>query len=243
MRPSPFILLACVAVAAVPTPGRAAEGSSLTLSYEATLVSDYRFRGLSLTDRGPAAQGGLSVAHASGLYAGLWSSTIQEPGEETDLEIDLSGGYAAELGAVGLDARATWYVYPSDPALDYVEAGLVLSSTFGPASPSVGVDYVPAQGVTRDEAGRAHDNLYAYAAIDYALGGTPITLHGRVGRETGAFDLDDRGGKWDWEAGARLDAGGLEFALSYVDSDARYPDPRGRNPAGAAVVASITLAR
>jgi uncharacterized protein (TIGR02001 family) len=241
MRPSLPILLACAAVAAAPTPGRTAEGSSLTLSYEAALVSDYRFRGLSLSDRDPAAQGGLSVAHVSGLYAGLWSSTIREPGEDTDLEIDLTGGYAAELGAASLGARTTWYIYPSDPALDYVEAGLVLSSTFGAASPSVGIDYVPAQGVTRDEAGRAHDNLYAYAAIDYALGGTPVTLHGRIGRETGAFDLDDRGGKWDWEAGASLEAGGLGFALSYVDSDARYPDPRGRNLAGAALVASITL--
>lgn len=44
------------------------------LSGNVTLASDYRWRGISMTQNEPAIQGGLRVTHKSGAYAGVWAS-------------------------------------------------------------------------------------------------------------------------------------------------------------------------
>jgi uncharacterized protein (TIGR02001 family) len=41
------------------------------------VVSDYRFRGISQTDKDFAVQGGLTVSHESGLYASVWGSSVR----------------------------------------------------------------------------------------------------------------------------------------------------------------------
>ena len=49
---------------------RHAAADNLSVSATVTLASEYRFRGVDLTDGGPALQGSLDVVHSSGLYAG-----------------------------------------------------------------------------------------------------------------------------------------------------------------------------
>ena len=59
-----------------------------------SLVSDYRFRGITQTFEEPALQGGVDYAHASGLYLGNWNSNVSPgagfPGG--NLEMDFYGG-------------------------------------------------------------------------------------------------------------------------------------------------------
>ena len=64
-----------------------------------TLASQYRFRGISLSDEDVAIQGTINVAHESGLYAGVWSSSTDGFGElgGSNVEVDLYGGYKACL--------------------------------------------------------------------------------------------------------------------------------------------------
>jgi uncharacterized protein (TIGR02001 family) len=80
------------------------------------LVSDYRFRGISQTDRDPALQGGFDLAHKSGAYIGTWASNVEQwanPGGS--MEIDVYVGYATELPmGIGLDVGHTWYEYPGN---------------------------------------------------------------------------------------------------------------------------------
>jgi uncharacterized protein (TIGR02001 family) len=57
------------AAAPAPTP-------DWTITGNAGLFSDYRFRGISQTDKKPAFQGGFDVAHSSGFYLGNWNSNI-----------------------------------------------------------------------------------------------------------------------------------------------------------------------
>lgn len=52
--------------------------SSFTISGNATIVSDYRFRGVSLSDGDFAIQGGIDISHDSGFYAGIWGSSIED---------------------------------------------------------------------------------------------------------------------------------------------------------------------
>jgi uncharacterized protein (TIGR02001 family) len=83
-----------------------------------TLVSDYRFRGISQTLGHPAIQGGFDYAHASGLYLGNWNSNVSSaagyPGG--NIEMDFYGGYKKAFGDLGLDVGAIYYYYPGSDA-------------------------------------------------------------------------------------------------------------------------------
>ena len=88
--------------------------SDWTLTGNAGLFSDYRFRGYSQTGYKPAFQGGFDVAHASGFYVGNWNSNVEsELYRGASLEMDFYGGYKYALGPVTMDAGLLHYYYPS----------------------------------------------------------------------------------------------------------------------------------
>ena len=60
--------LMLVATAAPAFADDAAPPPAITISGGATVVSDYRFRGVSQTDKNFAVQGTFTVSHESGLY-------------------------------------------------------------------------------------------------------------------------------------------------------------------------------
>ncbi len=66
-----------------------------TLTGNLTLVSDYRFRGISQTYLRPAIQGGFDYVHASGWYLGNWNSSLSTNSYNNGagLEMDFYGGY------------------------------------------------------------------------------------------------------------------------------------------------------
>jgi uncharacterized protein (TIGR02001 family) len=114
-----FVLSLSVA-AAVLVPGLAAAQAAAPspLTGNMTLVTDYRFRGISQTLGKPAFQGGFDYAHASGFYLGNWNSNVNEvvgyPG--ANLEMDFYGGYKKAFGDFGLDAGLLYYYYPGSDA-------------------------------------------------------------------------------------------------------------------------------
>lgn len=64
------------------------------LNVTPALVSDYRASGLSQTQNDPAAQLDLMLTHASGLYAGIWTSSVDYGlGIKTRQELDYYAGY------------------------------------------------------------------------------------------------------------------------------------------------------
>tara|TARA_R110002072_G_scaffold156566_8_gene307086 strand:+ start:702 stop:1394 length:693 start_codon:yes stop_codon:yes gene_type:complete len=79
------------------------------------LTSNYIYRGVSQTDGGPAISGGFDVADDSGLYAGVWGSSV-DFGDDTTMELDLYGGYATTLGSWDLDIGGIFYGYPDSPS-------------------------------------------------------------------------------------------------------------------------------
>ena len=202
--------------------------SASPLSGEIGLVSDYRYRGVSLSDGNPALQGSLTLEH-KGFYGTLWGSTLDRIGDPADSEIDLTAGYERNLAEwISLDLSATRYLYPSSGGDDYSEATAVVTLTRGSAEATAGLGYVPRQRALRD-------NLYAFAGARYALTGTPVTLVAGGGYERGAFDEVRRGGKRDWNIGAEIERGRGKFSLSLIGSDAD-----GEN--GHALVGAVALA-
>ena len=71
--------IACAALALMSSaPAFAQEEAEgpVTVSGSVALVSDYRFRGVSQTDKGMAIQGGITATHESGAYVGAWGSNL-----------------------------------------------------------------------------------------------------------------------------------------------------------------------
>jgi uncharacterized protein (TIGR02001 family) len=86
-----------------------------TITGNVGVFSDYRFRGISQTRRGPAIQGGFDIAHKSGFYLGNWNSNVsaEQYYHGAGIEMDFYGGFKTELLGVGLDLGAIRYDYPS----------------------------------------------------------------------------------------------------------------------------------
>jgi uncharacterized protein (TIGR02001 family) len=114
-----LLSLACLsamgaALAQTPAP---AEPES-TLAYNAGVVSEYRYRGISQSRFNPAVQGGVDYADKSGFYVGAWASTIQwikdngvGNGASGPVELDLYGGYKFSLGDLAMDVGYLRYQY------------------------------------------------------------------------------------------------------------------------------------
>jgi uncharacterized protein (TIGR02001 family) len=89
-----------------------------TLSYNAGLVTDYRYRGISQSGKSPALQGGADFAHKSGAYLGAWGSTISwikdsGAGLKGPVEMDLYGGYKGAINdtfSFDVGGLQYWYV-------------------------------------------------------------------------------------------------------------------------------------
>jgi uncharacterized protein (TIGR02001 family) len=108
------------------------------VAFNAGLVTDYRYRGLSQTRLKPALQGGVDYSNG-GFYVGAWGSTVKwlkDLGSDGNVEIDLYGGYKGEITkGLGYDVGLLAYVYPSNdfsPSADTQE--LYGALTYGPVT-------------------------------------------------------------------------------------------------------------
>ena len=191
------------------------------LSGEVGIVSDYRYRGVSLSDGNPALQASLTLEHGSGVYVTFWGSTLERIGRPSDSEVDVTAGYEREVNKwISFDLSATRYSYPSAGGDNYSEATAAVTLTRGPALAVFGFSYAPRQRGLSDENGRRRDNSYASVQTAYEVRGTPLTLKAGLGYERGAFDEVERGGKWDWNLGGEAARGRAKVSLAYVGSNA-----------------------
>lgn len=182
----------------------------ITLSGGVAVVSDYRFRGVSLSDKDFAVQPYLTVKHESGLYAGVWASNLAENAGD-DLEVDLYAGFAGG-DVITYDIGATYYVYPGVSAFNYIEFTGKTGTTIGPATVGLQLSYVPSQ----DNTGNS-DNIYFGTNATVAIPNTPVSIVGSMGIEDGAFTAGDE--KVDWSLGVTAAVAGFTLGASYVDTD------------------------
>ncbi len=110
-----------------------------TLTGNAGLFSDYRFRGFTQTDYKPAFQGGIDFAHKSGFYLGNWNSNVSSVlYNGASLEMDFYGGYKMSFGDFGLDVGGIYYFYPGtgkyNPDFKAKNFELYVGGSYGPVS-------------------------------------------------------------------------------------------------------------
>ncbi|HEU4460143.1 MAG TPA: TorF family putative porin [Methylibium sp.] len=193
----------------------------------AGLFSDYRFRGISQTNKKPAFQGGFDVSHVSGFYAGNWNSNIDSAFfNGANLEMDFYGGYKLPLGDLTLDFGALHYYYPGSGAggsfkIDNTE--LYVGGSYGPVS----LKYFHA---VSDFFGAvdSKNSQYLDAGFAYDLGGG-LGVNAHVGYqklkggarvvEIGSASLEDT--IIDWKLGATYDILGSGFVAgaAYVSTN------------------------
>ena len=237
------IALAASALSA-PAMAQDAPADPVTISGGATLVSDYRFRGISQTDRRFALQGSMTLKHESGFYGTIWGSSIDDyVAAGADQEIDFVAGYATTLGSTTLDAGVTYYYYPGSGGgdTDFYEPYFAVSQAFGPVTAKVLAAYAPKQSALTIGNGK-EDNVYLAGDLSGAIPGTPLTLTGHVGHSFGPSYLTVGDEYTDWSLTAGYAWKNLTFGLSYVDTDATAFSPSGRNITKGGIVASVGVA-
>jgi uncharacterized protein (TIGR02001 family) len=206
------LLAAFPAMAAEPDDGTEVEAdndvSGIDIDVTLAAVSDYRFRGISLSDKDAAFQPSIMVTHDSGLYVGAWASNIaNNPGD--DVELDLYAGFKGGE-ALTYDLGVTYYLYPGFSTANYAEVIGKLGTTIGPIQLGGTIAYAPSQGGTGHQ-----DNVYAGGNASLGIPTTPLKLNASLGFEDGAFG--DK--KMDWSLGVTADVAGFTVGASYVDTN------------------------
>jgi uncharacterized protein (TIGR02001 family) len=191
------------------------------------LTSDYVYRGLTYSDGHVAAQLGGDVTLASGLYAGVWASTIDiavSPSRQRDRQVNYYVGY-------GYDLDSNWTL-----------GGSIVAFTFPGATGSFEYDYeeFSLSANYRDRAwleysyspdyydsGRSTHNIDLFAEW-------PLAWQLMLGAGIGHYDVSDFAGEGYsyWQLGLTRPFGRIDIDLRYHDTDqavpiVSYPDRAG----------------
>lgn len=218
-----------LAVAALAAPFAAAAQAkpepAYTLSGNANLFSDYRFRGFTQTDYKPAFQGGVDFAHQSGFYVGNWNSNVSSVVfNGASLEMDFYGGFKRSFGPFGLDVGLLYYDYPGTgkyvPSLkiDYLE--FYVGGSYGPVSAKYYyglTDYFGANAPGVDTKGSQYLDLTASFDLGRGLGVTGHIGWQKIenGRAIGLID----DAYIDYKAGVTYDLSGWLLGASVIGTD------------------------
>lgn len=195
-------------------------------------VSDYLFRGISLSKRDPAVQGYVEL-QTDWFYAGIWSSSVNLPNyapyglTDPSLEIDFYGGFRHTWDAFSLDVGGVYYMYPGERApgpvrqIDYWEVYAKPSVAFGDFGSITGNVYW-----TSDYAGDSSNSLYVSIApkINIPLSTIPdvsFYVSGEVGKQWkktnfAGFNAPDY---WTWNVGGGATWKAVTLDVRYTATD------------------------
>jgi uncharacterized protein (TIGR02001 family) len=201
------------------------------VSFNAALVSEYRYRGIAQSRLKPALQGGVDyVNNASGLYVGAWASTIKwikDVGGDSEVEIDLYGGKRGAIDdTFSYDVGGLYYWYPSNdlsPSANTFEL-------YGQVS--AGPFYVKYSHSTSNLFGTANSKHSKYLDLgaNIALGdGYVLNLHGgrQLVNDNHAYSYND------YKIGVSKDLGFATVSLAAIGADTdAYVSPRGNRNLG-----------
>lgn len=230
------VLLSAAAMA-VTAPVFAEEASSpLTASANINLVSDYRFRGVSLNLEKFAVQGGVDLSYAVSdnfsIYVGNWNSTLETATGFGNPEVDLYGGMTGKVENFGWKLGVVGYLYPDASNVNYYEVQGEVSTTVGPVSAAFGTYIAPKQKNFGDKTG-----VYLYTNLSAAIPDTGFTVKGGLGYEDNAYFSN----KIDWNLGVSYTYKVFTAGVSYIDTNRASPYGVGKDAADATVVGTIGI--
>lgn len=201
-----------------------------TVSANANLTTDYKFRGISQTNSGPAFQGGFDADFGNGFYVGNWNSNVNFGGGTSGLEMDFYGGYAGEVSGVSYDVGFLKYYYEGSNNLSPDPDTLEMYGNLGYAGLSLGVSYSLGKdyfALTQAGIANATDtdlggSTYIKLGYEYALS-EKLTLAASYGITSfsedvvaGASRID---GYTDYSVGVTYTAGKFDIGAAIVGAD------------------------
>ncbi|MDP2356174.1 MAG: TorF family putative porin [Beijerinckiaceae bacterium] len=181
------------------------------------LMTDYNFRGISQSDRGPAvtayAEGRINFNETFQGYVGVQGWSVKLPSDPT-AEVDIYGGVRATFGALALDVGVMRYWYPreifnTDFTEFYGKAAYTFNETF-----TVGANLFYTNNWLQSGASGTYAAATAKVALPY-----DFAVSGEVGRymfgtpNFGAFVRDYT----YWNAG-------VSYTYKVATLDLRYHD-------------------
>ena len=235
MKTSLLALTVAVAASALPSVSFA-DG----LAFNAGVVTDYRYRGISQSRLKPAVQGGVDYAMGS-FYVGAWASSIKwikDGGGDGSVEIDLYGGYKGEIikDSLTYDVGGLYYLYPSNKlAVSANTFEIYGALTFGPATAKYSHSVTNTFGF-----GDSKNSGYLDLSAGFDVGsGIMVTPHVGYQRISG---VNKDYSYTDLSVTVSKDFSGLvpSIALVYTDADkALYFTPAGKFTGKTAVVLGL----
>ena len=236
MKKNIVALAAFASFAAVPAfaqtaAAAAAPASDWTVTGNVGLFSDYRYRGISQTDKKPALQGGFDIGHSSGLYIGNWNSNIDSAQYNgANLEMDFYGGYKTTFDAFGFDVGVIYYYYPNSGnnptgSLKIDNTEIYVGGSFGPVSLKYYYavsDFFSApdsKGSSYLDLGFVYDfgnnfGVNAHYGYQYLKGDARAAEIG--GQFPGPGNISD------WKIGGTYTVDGWVFGLAYIGTNRNY---------------------
>jgi uncharacterized protein (TIGR02001 family) len=232
------LLSLCVAAALAAPTLAAAQAAPLPITGNMSIVSDYRFRGISQTYLGPAVQGGIDYAHPSGLYIGNWNSSVSSLvfTGGSGIEMDFYAGYKQSFGDVGIDVGTIYYFYPRAKVAGetfnnweiYVGASWkwLSGKLYYALSDYFGLDDTQATAYWADKntgaplGARGSSDGSWYLDLNASF---PMSKELSVVAHFGMLEVEKYGelDYKDWKLGVTYDLNGWLLGAAYVDSDAR----------------------
>jgi uncharacterized protein (TIGR02001 family) len=234
LTPTAVVLLPCLALASPSSAQQPAPPQTVTANV--AFASEFVSRGLSLSNRKPAFQGGVDWAHACGVYLGTWASSatiLSDQGGSNSFEWDLYGGFRHTAGDLGLDLGAIYFYYPGQYPDDWVSPNtleLNVAGTWKVLTLKYSYGLTNQYGFQTPEGGDTKGSSYVDLTATVPLG-AGFTLTGHVGHQR-IKGYDDASYS-DWKLGLAKDLAGFTFTLAWVDTDAKGdPGEPYHNPLG-----------
>jgi uncharacterized protein (TIGR02001 family) len=260
---SSLFTTAAVAQTAPAAAPEAPEVSPITANI--SLVSDYRYRGISQSNLRPAIQGGFDYAHESGFYIGNWNSSISwvnnlSPAVSSSIEMDFYAGLKKELIGEGFasDLGVLQYYYPTSGNFagtnvnpNTTEIYAAQNYTFGPVTGFLKFSYAVTNTFgNQNSSGSYYPDLTA----NYDTGVWGLALNAHVGYQyiSGSVAGTSNSSLYsytDWKLGVTKDfGGGLSLSAAYIGTDAKkingiysYSNPAtNKNNGGSTGVLTLT---
>ena len=195
--------------------------------------SDYRLRGVSLSDKEPVIQGSLEaevvISESLSAFGGVWASSLDTEAGFGSLETDFYVGAKGTVNDFSWKATYLRLYYHDARGLDFDQYAVEVGHPVGPFSGGAGIVH---------DAYTPGTSTYYWGSLGYAFEDTPFSMKATLGYEDG--DIYD--GKVNWGLGVSYAFDKLSLNLEYIDTDTSVPTFAGKDLADSTVVFSVTSA-
>lgn len=185
----------------------------LSVAFDAGVLSNYIYRGISRSDGKAAFQGSVDLSHDNGFYGRFFASSIDNALGQ-DVEGEAAFGYGTRLGAYDVDVSLAYdSFWGGTKNTDYWELRSAISRDMGFAFFRTGANMAFAEQWFKADG----SSFYGYGEAEFPIpikDFLPLSLNVRSGYEI----FNDRVNKWDWRVMLATEYKGLVFALAYHDT-------------------------